>query len=212
MNVLKKTRNGLVTYDKSNDISVSLDTYGEYAEHEIQVFKQIIKTGNLILDINADIGYHSICFSRMTGENGTVLSFESNSDNYMKLVSNIALNSLSNVYPSKLSFDTDEFSIDQLGIQSCKLIRINSNTPEQTLQGSIKTLQKCKPVLYLHTLDEDTKTLLTEINYYTKKLEINLFNPNNYFGEENITNETVAERFVCCQNESSSFEIINKIL
>lgn len=207
MNIPKKYRHGLIISDINSYVLKYIDTYGEYAENEITVLKKLISHGNLILDINADIGYHSICFSRMTSENGTVLAFEPSIEKYNYLVSNIALNSLANVYPSQLDFNKN-FGIDDLGIYSCKLIHFNQEITENILLNAKETIQRCKPILYTNTLlPEATKTKLFSYDYLFHKVDIELYNPKNYYGEDNITNEISASRWICYHKDHNQIDL-----
>jgi hypothetical protein len=96
MNVIKACKYGLTLYN-SNDMYVgkSLDQYGEYAEAEIDLFKELIKEGDTVYDIGANIGSHTLAMARMVGEEGTVAAFEPQRQIYYVLCGNIALNNLS---------------------------------------------------------------------------------------------------------------------
>lgn len=207
MKIPKKYRHGLIISDINSYILKYVDTYGEYAENEITVLKKLISPGNLILDINADIGYHSICFSRMTGEKGKVLAFEPSIEKYNYLVSNIALNSLANVYPSQLDFNKN-FGIDDLGIHSCKLIYFNQEITENIFYNAKETIQRCKPTLYTNRLlSEATKNKLLSYDYLFNKIDILLYNPKNYYGENNITNEVSASRWICYHKDQNQIDL-----
>lgn len=207
MRIPKKCRHGLIINDINSYTGKHVDTYGEYAENEITVLKKLISPGNLILDINADIGYYSICFSRMTGENGTVLAFEPSQEKFEYLVSNIALNSLENVYPSQLDFNKN-FGIDDLGIYSCKLIHFNQEITENILLRAQETIQKSKPILYTNTLlPEATKSKLFSFDYLFQKIDIELYNPKNYYGEDNVTNDTKVSRWICYHIDQNQMDL-----
>ena len=100
MNLLKKCRYGLMIYN-NKDIWVgrSLEKYGEFSESEVQVFRDTIKPGSVILDIGANIGCHTIAFSRLVGSTGLVFAYEPERTNFNTLAGNISINNVLNVYP-----------------------------------------------------------------------------------------------------------------
>lgn len=67
--------------------------------YELQVFKELIKPGMVVVDIGANIGIYSIAAARLTGDVGKVYAFEPEAENYRILVKNIEANKLSNVIP-----------------------------------------------------------------------------------------------------------------
>lgn len=67
---------------------------------EMELFKKIIKPGDVILDIGANIGLYSSYFSRLCGKTGTVHSFEpdvTNFKNLKKVTSNLSNVSINHV-------------------------------------------------------------------------------------------------------------------
>jgi FkbM family methyltransferase len=57
-------------------ISKSLIEYGEWSHDEITVLEQFIKPGMKVLDVGANVGTHTLAFSKAVGPNGLVLAFE----------------------------------------------------------------------------------------------------------------------------------------
>jgi FkbM family methyltransferase len=99
MNLLKKCKYGMMIYNNS-DIWVgrSIEKYGEFSESEVQLFKDAIKPNSVVLDIGANIGCHTVAFSRIVGENGCVFAYEPERCNFTTLAGNVAINNLLNVY------------------------------------------------------------------------------------------------------------------
>lgn len=83
-------------YDKY--IGTSLANYGEFSELEVDLFKQICKKGDTVIDVGANIGTHTQVFSNLVGEQGKVLSFEPQRIVFQTLNANMALNSITNVF------------------------------------------------------------------------------------------------------------------
>lgn len=78
-------------------IGRSLREYGEWAPGETRLLSQLIRPGDIILDIGANIGFHTLFFSRMTGPAGRVHAFEPESHNRELLSVNKLINGLDNV-------------------------------------------------------------------------------------------------------------------
>ncbi len=81
-----------------NDIGVAegLAESGVWAGHDIDVFKQYIDEGDVVLDIGANFGHHSVVFSKIVGEQGLVVAFEPQSVMFQLLNANVVLNGLRN--------------------------------------------------------------------------------------------------------------------
>lgn len=79
-------------------IGRSLEQYGEWAEHEIMLFSQILKSGNFVIDVGANIGTHTVPMAQMVSPKGIVYAFEPQRLTYQLLCTNVALNSLNNVF------------------------------------------------------------------------------------------------------------------
>ena len=53
------------------------------------MFKNIIKPGMRVLDLGANIGFYTVLFSKLVGENGKVFAFEPDPKNFKYLEGNI---------------------------------------------------------------------------------------------------------------------------
>ena len=84
----------------SNDVFIgkSLNSYGEFAEKEIDLFKKFVKSGDHVVDIGANIGTHSLALSKLVGLQGIVMSYEPQRILYYMLCGNVAINNLKNIY------------------------------------------------------------------------------------------------------------------
>ena len=74
---LRDCRYGRMLYNV-NDVYIgrSLDQYGEYCEGEVELFRQVIREGDVVFDAGANIGAHTVFFARATGPRGIVFAFE----------------------------------------------------------------------------------------------------------------------------------------
>jgi FkbM family methyltransferase len=70
---------------------------GVYEDFETRVFKEVVKRGNVVVDVGAGIGYYSLLAAHLVGEEGMVYAFEPEPNNYGLLVKNVEINEISNV-------------------------------------------------------------------------------------------------------------------
>ena len=90
---VKQCKHGDFAYLRSDTvIGKSLDTYGEYAETELALASQLLRPGGKVIDVGANIGLHSVFYSKMVGEEGEIYAFEPSNLNYYFLVTNLTLN------------------------------------------------------------------------------------------------------------------------
>jgi FkbM family methyltransferase len=96
-NKQRDCRYGRVLFNE-NDIYIgrSLDTYGEFSEGEVDLFRQIVKEGAVVVEVGANIGAHTLFFARQVGLTGAVIAFEPQRVVFQTLCANMALNSVSN--------------------------------------------------------------------------------------------------------------------
>ncbi|MFA5793503.1 MAG: FkbM family methyltransferase [Candidatus Brocadiia bacterium] len=77
--------------------SLSLSMNGVYEPLETSIVKQYVKKGDIVLDIGANIGYYTLLFARLVGDEGKVYAFEPEPDNFELLKKNVEINKYENV-------------------------------------------------------------------------------------------------------------------
>ena len=85
-----------VFLDKEDSLLLSTrkDNYDKF---EINHLKQIIKEGDIIIDLGANIGYYTLIFAKLVGDLGHVYAFEPDPSNFELLSKNVKENKHSNV-------------------------------------------------------------------------------------------------------------------
>jgi FkbM family methyltransferase len=78
-------------------IGRSLDAYGEFSELEVKIFSQFLKPGDVVAEVGANIGAHTVPIAKLVGQRGQVLAFEPQRVIFQILCANLALNGLLNV-------------------------------------------------------------------------------------------------------------------
>ena len=79
-------------------ISKSIRESGDYAREEKALLANLIRAGDTVVDVGANIGSHTLFFARQVGGDGRVYSFEAQRFLFQILCANVALNSLRNVW------------------------------------------------------------------------------------------------------------------
>jgi FkbM family methyltransferase len=98
-NRLRQCRHGMMLYN-FHDLYIgrSLETYGEFSQGETDLFAQLVRPGQTVLDVGANIGAHTVFFAQAVGPSGSVFAFEPQRIVYQTLCGNLALNSLTNTH------------------------------------------------------------------------------------------------------------------
>lgn len=86
-----------ITCDASTWIGAKIIYTGNYEPALKNVAKKIIRKGDYVLDIGANIGFHTLYFAELVGDTGHITSFEPVPYNFKTLINNVRLNSLKNI-------------------------------------------------------------------------------------------------------------------
>ncbi|MGE0735339.1 MAG: FkbM family methyltransferase [Alphaproteobacteria bacterium] len=97
-NKLVKGRYGYFLYNE-NDIYVgrALRDYGEYSESEMAFLRQVLRPGDGVVEVGANVGAHTVPLAQHVGSAGRVVAVEAQRVVFQTLCANVALNSLVNV-------------------------------------------------------------------------------------------------------------------
>jgi hypothetical protein len=92
----KTTRHGIMAYSRGREdlVSESLDMLGEYSESESRLFSVLLRPGDTVLDVGANMGAHSVALASFVGPAGRVHAFEPGAVTAAFLRANVALNAL----------------------------------------------------------------------------------------------------------------------
>lgn len=106
---------------------------GVFEEMSTSVVKKLVKEGDIVLDVGANIGYYTVMFSKLVGENGKVYAFEP-TEHYGKVLRrNIEENQIGNceVFSLGLSDKAQELTI-KIGTSSATLHWVSNDAPSDT--------------------------------------------------------------------------------
>jgi len=80
--------------DANDSLRLSLREYSPLATHLV---KSEVKRGDVVIDLGANIGYWTLFFAQLVGENGRVFAFEPEPSNFKILEKNVRINGYQNV-------------------------------------------------------------------------------------------------------------------
>lgn len=98
--MLKDCRRGRMLFFR-NDFYIghSLEIYGEFSEGEAELFSQMLRPGQVVVEAGANIGAHTVHLAKLVGPEGMVVAIEPQRVIFQLLCANIMLNELLNVRP-----------------------------------------------------------------------------------------------------------------
>lgn len=117
---------------------------GDYEPHVTSVVVNTLKTGDVFLDLGANLGYYSLLAANLVGNSGKVIAIEPGPQNLQLLYASILRNNFSNitVYPFAASDD----------LQIIKLLTIGSNAGVVTPLSPHKTFHLLAQAIMLDSL------------------------------------------------------------
>jgi FkbM family methyltransferase len=191
-------------------IGKCFDLYGQYSESEVALMRALLRAGDTVVDVGANIGDLTIPLSRIVGESGAVYAVESHPENFNVLCANLALNGIRNARPinafvatsnqvdtaarrGKFAYVSEKWAtaflaLDQLDMPACHLIKVDVDGKElDVLQSAEMQIERFRPVLYVENDTKDASPAL--IKFISDKLAYDLywhlapiFEPDNFFG------------------------------
>lgn len=80
---------------------------GDYEPYLKINYKKLIKPGDIVLDVGANIGFHSLYFAELTGLTGKVFSFEPIQINFNAFIHNLSLNNFPQIMPQQIALGNE---------------------------------------------------------------------------------------------------------
>jgi len=146
-NDLIKMRDGWMVYNK-NDVFIgkSIKEYGEWAQGEIDLCRQILSTTDFVIEVGSNIGTHTLALSKIVNK-GRVFAFEPQNVVFQNLCANISINSITNCFcvnsalsdrkGEELYFPNYDFSkANNYGAMSF----LKTSKSDYTIQANVDTL------------------------------------------------------------------------
>jgi len=99
MNLCHDFRYGKIMYNQLDAyVGRSLKLYGEFSQGEAEAFDLLVRPGDWVVEVGANIGSHTVHLAQLAGDAGVVWAFEPQRLVFQLLAGNIAINGLTNVY------------------------------------------------------------------------------------------------------------------
>ena len=96
--IIHRGRHGVFCHHSGDQVlGASLAYYGEWAEEELYLLSLLIRPADTVVDVGANIGTHTLAFSRFVGPSGHVLSVDGQHRAFALLTLNTFLNAAGNV-------------------------------------------------------------------------------------------------------------------
>src|SRR5690606_34858412 len=93
-----------INVNTANYIDACIYYTGDYEPYLKKHFVKYIKEGDVVLDVGANIGFHTLYFAELVGTSGKVFAIEPIDINFNALTVNCNLNNFSNIYAFKNVF------------------------------------------------------------------------------------------------------------
>lgn len=98
-NRVRECRFGTMLYNINDQyVGRSLDIYGEFSFAESEFFRQVVRPGDVVVEVGANIGAHTLHLAHLVGPSGAVHAFEPQRIAFQALCANMALNSITQAY------------------------------------------------------------------------------------------------------------------
>ena len=195
---IKKCRNGYFAYNTNDTfIGRSLDLYGEWTQTEIDVLLPLLTPGDIVVDVGAYIGTHTIPFAKATLPNGGVYAIEPQRMSFAFLNTNIVLNNLMNVIA------INKFASNKIG--KIKTLTLDQNYPQNYGSYATKNLKKGETI---ETMTIDSLKLSR-----VKLIKIDVEGPEEkvLIGATGTINKYKPTLYIECTNPKNSKKIISRV-
>lgn len=78
--------------DLNEGIDFSIWLLGSFEPETVRCYSRLVRTGDIVLDVGANIGAHSLHLAKLVGDAGRVIAFEPTNYAYAKLLKNLKAN------------------------------------------------------------------------------------------------------------------------
>lgn len=129
----------------------SLIAYGEWGEAEVRLFEQVLRPGDIAVEVGSNIGSHTVPISRAIGKEGVVHAFEPQRLVHQLLCANLALNDCHNVHVRQAAVSNSPGQVEFCSVPPYHELNYGSISVGQSLGGD-STMEQVS-MLTIDTLD-----------------------------------------------------------
>lgn len=95
-------------------LSQILYFYPEFESQELRFLNTFLKPGDIFVDVGANIGLYTLIAASLVGLGGVVYAFEPCSKTFQRLVNNVHLNNLNNVFCHQIALSDKTSNVDMV--------------------------------------------------------------------------------------------------
>jgi FkbM family methyltransferase len=129
-----------IRVDTTEAIGRALAVTGKWEPHVADAFRRLLSNGDVVIDIGANIGYHTLLAAKLVGPSGHVYAIEPGAGAFAALTENVALNDLSNVtaLPIAAGAGEEEATLDDRpwGHSLHSFVRRDVESRERRVEGT----------------------------------------------------------------------------
>ncbi len=110
---------------------------GFYELREAKILKKILNSGDVFVDIGANIGWYTVLVGNIVGSEGKVIAFEPGSNIFAHLNRNVEINNFNNVVTENLAISDSNGEIVLSGVNGkngggASIVRNSENYPDKS--------------------------------------------------------------------------------
>ena len=132
---------------------------GEYEHETVLLLRRHLRTGDVFVDIGAQVGFFTLYAANLVGESGRVIALEPFAKHFHILTKNIARSGYTNIEPHQVGV-SDEARISSYYITSSSLFRVKQESQSQ----SANTVAEMRMVPLDTLLSHDTHIDILKID------------------------------------------------
>jgi len=131
-----ETRCGPMVINRFDEfVGRSLKIYGEYSPAEIDLFGQLLRPGDVVVEGGSNIGAHTVELSNMVGPTGVVFAFEPQRLVHQMLCANLTLTECTNVIPFRAALGKEHGTLQVPALIPNRRTNFGAITMEGVQQG-----------------------------------------------------------------------------
>jgi FkbM family methyltransferase len=137
---------GFKMFINGSSVGHELIVKGIYEPRTSILFSLVVKEGDIVVDLGANIGYYTLLASKKVGKSGRVYSFEPEPENYKLLLKNLKLNNACNVIPLQKAVlnreGTIKLYLDKGNPEGHTIIPLSPNSSKRFIEVECIVLDK----------------------------------------------------------------------
>ena len=125
-----------------NDVgcSASIIGSGVWAPEDVALFKRLLRPGDVVFDVGANVGHHSVVYSKAVGPQGKVYCFEPQRPMFNLVCANLLVNNCLNAYPVRLALGDEPGKLELCPVDYTQDLNFGAVTISKKFQDGGETV------------------------------------------------------------------------